>query len=93
MTNSKIITNFLNDVLKAEYTEGFVDNARYNWHIFHKFYWVFAEVEIPNLNKVNGNAWREHIETIGYLMCNDQTPENAFDKLAEAVEWFNSVKK
>ena len=91
MTNSKIITNFLNDTLKpkAEYTEGFVDNARYNWHLFHKFYWVFRCLEFEKY--MNVKVHEDKLETIKFLMVNDKTPEAAFDKLAEAVMWFNSL--
>ncbi len=91
MTNSKIITNFLNDTLNAEYTEGFVDNAKYNWHLFHTFYWVFFSLEFEKY--INVKVHEDKLDTIKYLMCNDQTPEQAFDKLAEAVVWFNSVKE
>jgi hypothetical protein len=92
MTNSKIITNFLNDVLNDEYTDGFVDNAKYNWHLFHKFYWVFKELELNlEIDAYIKNRHNNFIGDLDFLMCNEQTPEEAFDKLVEAVEWYNSL--
>ena len=61
-----------------------------DFHDVHYYWRKFRDLTIEDEHEAKH---KHYCEEICYLFMYEDTPEQAFDKLAEAVEWFNTIKK
>jgi len=80
MTNSKIIAKFMGSERFAV--------INYSFDYVHQYWRKFRDLTIEDEHEAKH---KHYCEEICYLFMYEDTPEAAFDKLAEAVEWFNSL--
>ena len=83
MTNLKIIAKFMG----APFNFMIINN---DFQAVHYYWRTFRDLTIEDEHEAKH---KHYCEEICYLFMYEDTPEQAFDKLAEAVVWFNTIKK